>query len=147
MIDASVLLAFYLPAERYKTEVLALLEEATAGGLKLVVPTLARYEVLNALSRAIRGLKSGQRISLREAQEILAAMDAIGLEQRDVANLEVDILAITEEYQTSAYDAAYLALAEQLGARLLTGDRRFFNAVRGAYRQVELVGDHEFRKG
>ncbi|MBI4639739.1 MAG: hypothetical protein HY731_03545 [Candidatus Tectomicrobia bacterium] len=35
VIDASVLLAFYLPAEPYKAQALALLGEVTAGRVKL----------------------------------------------------------------------------------------------------------------
>ena len=61
MIGASVLLAFYLPAEPYKAQALALLGDAAAGLVGLVVSTLAYYEVLNALSYAVRGLKSGQK--------------------------------------------------------------------------------------
>jgi predicted nucleic acid-binding protein len=38
----------------------------------------------------------------------------------------------------SAYDAAYVALAETLNARLLTRDRRFATAV-GRHSSVELV--------
>lgn len=42
VIDASGLLAFYLPAEPYKVSALPLLREAAAGRVKLVVPTLAQ---------------------------------------------------------------------------------------------------------
>lgn len=52
VVDASVLLAFYLPAEPYKTQALTLLRDATVGAVKFVVPTLTRYEVLNVLSRS-----------------------------------------------------------------------------------------------
>nr|BAL59198.1 PilT domain protein [Candidatus Acetothermum autotrophicum] len=143
VIDASVLLAFYLPAEPYKTQALVLLEEATAGRVKLVVPTLTHYEVLNVLSLATRGLKRGQKISLDEAQEILTAMKALKLEVRDVQSLEKRILEITQRHQCSAYDAAYLALAEQWGADLLTGDERFYNALKAHFKQVKFVGSYK----
>jgi predicted nucleic acid-binding protein len=145
VIDANVLLAFYLPAEPYKTEALALLGEATAGRVQLVVPTLVHYEVLNVLSLATRGLKRGQKISLDEAQEILAAMKALKLEVRDVQGLEKRILEITQRHQCSAYDAAYLALAEQLRTDLLTGDERFHNALKAHFKQVKFVGSYEAR--
>jgi len=47
-----------------------LLGDAAAGLGKLVLPTLAHYEILNVLSRAGRGLKKGQELSSEEAQEI-----------------------------------------------------------------------------
>ncbi len=143
VIDANVLLAFYLPAEPYKTQALALLEEATAGRVKLMVPTLTPYEVLNVLSLAARGLKKGQTISLEEAQEIITAMKALKLEVRDVKSLEKRILEATQKHQCSAYDAAYLALAEHLGADFLTGDERLYNALKAQFKQVKFVGSYE----
>lgn len=38
--------------------------------------------------------------------------------------------ALQLRHNVSAYDAAYVALAEQLGAELLTADARLANAVR-----------------
>lgn len=143
VIDANVLLAFYLPAEPYKAQALVLLGDATAGLVKLVTPTLTHYEVLNALSRAVRGLKRGQELSLEEAQEILTAMNALKLEERGVKNLEEQILEITRAHQRTAYDAAYLALAEREGAPLITGDKRLYNAVKGKLQSVRWVGDYE----
>ncbi len=57
VVDASVLLAFYLPAEPYKGRALRLLADVAAGEVRLAVPTLTRYEVMNVLSRCVRGLK------------------------------------------------------------------------------------------
>lgn len=142
VIDANVLLAFYLPAEPYKAQALVLLADATAGLVKLVMPTLARYEVLNALSRAVRGLKRGQELSFEDAQEILKAMNALKLEERHVRGLEERILRITQEHQRTAYDGAYLALAEHEGVPLITGDRRLYNAVKGELEWVRWVGDY-----
>ena len=46
VIGASALLAFYLPAEPYKAQALALLGDAAAGLVRLAVSTLAYYEVM-----------------------------------------------------------------------------------------------------
>jgi len=142
VIDTSTLLAFYLPAEPYKGRALALLQDYTAGSVKLVVPTLTYYEVLNALSRAVRGLKRGQKISCNEALEILEAIRRLKLEEMNVAGLEKRILEITAEYQRSAYDASYLALAENLDADLITGDERFYNAVKANFPKVKLISEY-----
>ncbi|MCS6903436.1 MAG: type II toxin-antitoxin system VapC family toxin [Candidatus Bipolaricaulota bacterium] len=143
VIDASVLLAFYLPAEPYKAQALALLRDATAGLVKLAVPTLTRYEVLNVLSSAVRGVKGNQRLSADDALEIMAAMSKLALEERDIKGLEGRILRLSQEHHRSAYDAAYLALAEHLGVDFLTGDERLCNAMKARWRRVKFVGDYK----
>lgn len=141
VVDASVLLAFYLPAEPYKEQALFVLAEATAGRLTLLVPTLARYEVLNALARAVRGLRTGARLSLDEALEILEAFEALPLEERSLAGLEGEILQLSQAFDRTAYDAAYLALAQKERVPLLTGDERLYNAVREKLPWVQWLGE------
>lgn len=143
VIDASVLLALYLPAEPYKVQALALLGDATAGLVRLVVPTLTRYEVLNVLASAVRGLKRGQGLSVQDAQEIMRAMNGLKLEERGTKGLEARILELSREHQRSAYDAAYLALAEQLDVDFLTGDERVYNAMKARGKHVKFVGAYE----
>lgn len=142
VIDASVVLAFYLPAEPYKVQALTLLADYVAGAVKLVMLTLTHYEVLNALSRAVRGLKTGQKISRDEALAILSALARLKLAEQSIQALERRILEIAERYQRSGYDAAYLALAEHLGADLITGDERFYNAVKDHFPQVQFVASY-----
>lgn len=139
VVDASVVLAWYLPAEPHKDQALTLLGEAAAGRLKLYVPSLTRYEVLNALSLAVRGIKR-TKLSTQQAHEILQAFDEAGLEERGIAEFHARVLDLAALYYRSAYDAAYLALAEHLGADLLTGDAAFYRAVRGKFPRVKLVG-------
>lgn len=136
------MLAFYLPDEPYKARALALLADYAAGVVKLTAPTLTHYEVLNALPRAVCGLKQGQTISHDEAQAILGAFRNLNLEYHSIEGLEGRILEITKKYQRSAYDAAYLALAERLGAVLVTGDERLYNAVRGDFPPVQFIADY-----
>jgi len=139
--DASVLLAFYLPAEAYKTQALSLLAQVAAGEERLVVPSLARYEILNALSRCVRGLKPGPKLTHDDAGEILAALATLHVEEHDVWGLEGRIFQITEKHGCSAYDAAYLALAEHLKARFVTGDSKLCAALGRGFPRLVFLGD------
>jgi predicted nucleic acid-binding protein len=129
VVDASVVLAFYLPAEPYKAQALSLLSDVAKGTIELIVPTLTRYEVLNALSRAVRGLK-GKTLPLAEAKEILKALENLDLREKDVSGLEEEILGFTLEYGCTAYDGDYLALAAKESAPFITGDSQLYQAVR-----------------
>jgi len=140
VVDASVVLAWYLPAEPHNDHALALLGDAAAGRLKLYVPSLTRYEVLNVLSLAVRGIRR-TKLSAKQAEEILRAFAEAGVEERGIAELDTRVLDLAAKHHRSAYDAAYLALAESLDAELLTADTGFYRAVRGKFPRVKLVGD------
>jgi predicted nucleic acid-binding protein len=141
VVDASVVLAFYLPAEPYKAQALSLLSDVAKGTIELIVPTLTRYEVLNALSRAVRGLK-GKTLPLAEAKEILKALESLDLREKDVSGLEEEILGFTLEYGCTAYDGAYLALAAKESAPFITGDSRLYQVVREKLPWVLWLGDY-----
>ena len=139
--DASVLLAFYLPAEPYKQAAMAVLKAFTEGRIRLVVPALAPYEFLNGLVRGVRGLRTGKRLPLEEALAILQAFLALRVEAVAVDGMEEEVLRTSAECACSAYDAAYLALAKQHGWELATGDERFSRAASGRFPSVRRVED------
>lgn len=139
VVDASVILAWYLPADPYKDEALSLLEEAVADRALLCAPTLARFEVLNVLALSVRGTTPRHRLTRDEADEILAAFLRLPLEEHAITGLEVRILEIAITHQRSAYDAAYLALAEHLDAEFMTGDAGLYRATRRRFSKIRLL--------
>ncbi len=140
VVDASVVLAFYLPAEPFKAQALMLAKAAAGGQITLCAPTLLRYEILNVLALALRGVKKVQRISLEDAIQILGALGALELEEHAVSGLESRVLAISKDHQCSAYDASYLAVAEHLNADLLTGDSAFHRTLKEHFPRIKFVG-------
>jgi len=53
-------------------------------------------------------------------------MAGLDLEEQSVKGLEEQILRISQLYQRTAYDAAYLALAQDKEAPLITGDKGLY---------------------
>lgn len=91
-------------------------------GADLIAPDFVGYEVLNAL----RGLRTAKKLS-RSAAEIAF---------RDWARYEIDLWPLMTfadrlwqlTDNLTAYDAAYVSLAERLDVPLLTGDHRLAKA-------------------
>jgi predicted nucleic acid-binding protein len=107
VIDASVVIASLLPDEPYRAVSLRILKGFLSGNLELLAIPLLRFEITNALWKAI----SRGRTKLSDAQAALREFEAFNLPEREVATQE--ILRIAHTYNRSAYDAAYLAMKDR----------------------------------
>lgn len=137
VLDASVVLKSYLPEEG-STQAQAVFKDWAMGHLELLAPALLPYEVTNALLVALRR----RRIDAARAREILREFIGLTIPTQGLAGLEERAWALALEHQRTAYDAAYLALAEREGLPLLTGDKRLYNAVKGKLPWVQWIGDY-----
>jgi predicted nucleic acid-binding protein len=135
IVDASVLLHAFLPDE-LQPQALAVVREHATGRVHLKAPALLPYELSNAVLQADRR----GRINRDQADRIIESF----------ANLDIEIipqswgemLPLARRFGRSAYDAAYLTLAERLGEQLITGDERLYNAVKGKLDWVLWIGDY-----
>jgi len=102
----------------------------------LIAPTLLYYEVANALHRyLVSGL-----ITLEEEQAAFEAALEIGIVLHTDSRMHRRALQLAQELNLSAaYDAHYLALAEQFGAEFWTADQRLANNVSSRLPWVHLV--------
>ena len=135
VVDAGVLVGAFLPDEPYLEEARLLTDAHGEGKVRLIAPTLLPYECAHAILKAVRR----QRIAAGVAREMLTEMISLGIQAvpvDPVVALEIALL-----HHRSAYDAAYLALAEQEGAPLITADLRLHNAVKEALPWVIWVAD------
>ncbi len=96
------------------------------------MPALCDLEIVGMLRR----LLLTARIDETRASEALADYLALDLRRHGHRPLLARILSLRDNF--SVYDASYVALAERLGARLLTADQRLGRAVR-QHVAVELV--------
>lgn len=102
----------------------------------LAAPRLLRYEVTNALHRAQQhGL-----LSRGTAVAALRAVLALPIRLHEDDGLHERALDLAGRFGlAAAYDAHYVALAEQLGVELWTADRRLARAVQEELSWVRLV--------
>jgi len=140
VIDGSVALKWRLRDEAATSQADALLEDFLAGKLELLTPTLFDYEIANALRVAV----TRQRLSEQDAAAALADFAQYMIVRYDFTGLASLTFYLSGQYQRSAYDSAYLALAQSQGVWFFTGDKRLFNAVGHALSWVKWLGDYQF---
>lgn len=120
VVDASVAAKWFLPAPE-AAAALRLLD----GRRRLVAPDLIRTEVGNIIWK----LCARNLLAADEAAEMLDHFLAMPLEIHDSALLLPAALEIAVATRRTVCDSLYLALAVELGATVVTADRRWANAV------------------
>jgi predicted nucleic acid-binding protein len=118
VIDASVALKWRLRDEEATQQADMLLEDFLAGKLQLLTPTLFDYEIANALRMAV----TRQRLSEQDAAAALADFAQYTLIRYEFSGLSSRTFQLSGQHQRSAYDSAYMALAQAQGVWLFTGE-------------------------
>jgi len=135
VIDSSLALAWGLPDEM-SNQAEGFLSERSSTDV-FWVPALWWYEVSNALTMARRR----RRLAEADRVRLLALYGSLPI-QTDTA-LGSDAIwrfhVLAEEYGLSAYDAAYLDLAQRKGLGLATLDHRLHGAARKAGVRVIVI--------
>ncbi len=138
VVDASVFLKWQLSDEEWIEQASALRDDCfLRGTIRAIAPQLLVYEAVNALAMATRQ----NRVTPEKAVVVIDNLMAFGVELREVPASR--ILELSLKHKLAAYDAAYLALAEDEKCDLWTGDRVFYRAVRTESRHVKWIGDYK----
>jgi predicted nucleic acid-binding protein len=128
VLDASVMVDLLTGEARDTVHIRARL----AGELEVHVPHLVDAEVTNGL----RGLVLRDRLAVPQARRAIRRFAVLPLVRWPQTPFLSRVFALRD--QLSAYDATYVALAEGLGATLLTRDARVAKA--GGHRaRIEVV--------
>ena len=116
VLDTSVAAAWYLP-ETFSPEARRWRDRLLAGDVQLLVPNLHYWEMANVLRTYVRRAE----IESSLAREVYALHLDAPLESAEPDRSRV--LDVALEYEATAYDAVYIALALDHDAPLLTAER------------------------
>ena len=120
VVDASVAVKWFVPEQ--DSDVAARL---TVSGEDLHAPRLLAAELGNALWRKAR---VGEMNST-EARARTASVPSMPIHWHADETICADAVRLAIAYDRPVYDFMYLALAQRLGARVVTADQRFVNAL------------------
>ncbi|MCK4931004.1 MAG: type II toxin-antitoxin system VapC family toxin [Candidatus Aminicenantes bacterium] len=140
VIDASVVLKWYLSDEKHGYTALQILDKYVSYEIEILAPSLLEYEVLNGLFIARK------RGRIQEEMVVTAVEGFLSLEiqQKDISFFYPEVLHFSESYNLSIYDASYLAVANEEGALLVTADKNLYNKVKTDLKWVKWIGDFSF---
>lgn len=137
VVDASVVLKWQLDDEEAVAQALALRDDFLLHErVSLAAPFLLVFELTNGMLTATRQ----GRLSRDQAEEGLALLLAAGI--RLIVVDAPRVFSLSMRWKLSAYDGAYLGLAEKLESEVWTGDRAFYTACRGKRSRVRWIGDY-----
>ncbi|MEP6662347.1 MAG: type II toxin-antitoxin system VapC family toxin [Verrucomicrobiota bacterium] len=135
VVDLSYSAGWFQPSQQHPAAT-HLLKAHLDGEVTVICPSIWIYEVINLLLNAVR------RRTLSETQaddgfELLSAIDA-RIEEQHTHIITRRILRLGRQFGLSAYDAAYLELADRLQLPLLTRDEELLTAAKQRHLPITL---------
>ncbi len=137
VIDASVVLKWYLSDEKHSHSALDILDKYVSYEVEILAPSLLEYEVLSGLLIARKRGRIQEEMVFTAVEGFLS----LEIEQKDISFIYPEVLHFSESYDLSAYDASYLAVANEEGALLVTADKNLYNKVKKDIKWVKWLGD------
>ena len=132
VVDASVAAKWLLPPpnEPLRDEAVQLARDYNDGLYEVFVPDVFWAEIANFLWKAAR-LNRCTRVEAQSALEVISDYNFHIVSSISLMRGAFDIATL---YDRSVYDCLYVALAEQIGAELVTADEKLANALAAHYR-------------
>ncbi|MFB6308615.1 MAG: type II toxin-antitoxin system VapC family toxin [Haloarculaceae archaeon] len=118
VVDTSVIVKWYIP-ERHHEPARSLRDAYLDGSRDLVAPALMPFEAINALKYS--GHYDGDRLA-----EAARSLSEYGIDLVSFGDID-GVAEIATELDVTIYDAAYVALARQLGTTAYTADENLID--------------------
>ena len=115
VVDASVVLNWLLPDEKKAEKTNRIFDELHQKKIHLIAPALLFYEIINALRK---------RMNPGEIIEAMAVFLDLKIKLITQEDRGMEIIKTALKFNLTGYDAAYVQLAKDLRAKLLTLDKR-----------------------
>lgn len=135
VIDASVVLKWYLDDEELGTKALNILTHYVSDNINLMAPSLIEYEVMN-------GLKIAQKRGRIDKESLLSGIEGffnLEITVFNASHFSNKILDILSFFDISSYDASYLALAENEKSPFVTADKVLYNKVHRKLKYIKWL--------
>lgn len=129
IVDASVVIAWLLPLEVYKSFAENILQLYRQNKVTLLAPIILPCEVINSLKTALLR----RRITKSEAFSALRLFTTIKI--KFIGQSVEDILHTAIIHDLSAYDSMYVSLALSHSHKLITGDKILYKKMKSISRK------------
>jgi predicted nucleic acid-binding protein len=134
VVDANLLVALVSGDPRGNT-VLQYFTNWLSNNVEFHAPVLARYETANALTRLI----VGGAFPADKVEDAWNNISVLPIAYHDLVNVKRVVEIALALNRQNAYDAAYIALAEDIGAELWTLDGPLYRNAHGLGFAVNLI--------
>lgn len=139
VVDASVVLKWYLRDESLVDKADAVLDALSSGEARLSAPAILRYEVANGLLVASRLGRFPTAQILPQFTSFLSM--GIAVSARDEPALMGSAVRMALELSVAFYDSLYLATARRLASQFVTADRQLYERVTRKLPWVVWLGE------
>lgn len=135
--DASVALKWFLADEEYGQKALGILDKYVSKEIDILAPSLLEYELINGL------LIAKKRGGIEEEKILMAAdgFTSLELNLKNISFFYPKVIEYCSQFNRSAYDSSYLALADEERVPFITADKGLYNAVKKDLKWVWWLGD------
>ena len=137
VLDASVVLKWFLTDEEHGAKALNLLGRYTSNELDILAPSLLEYEVLNGLTIAKKRGRINEETILTATEGFLS----LDIKVLNLSQIYNKVFHYCKIFHRSAYDASYLAAADEMGLPLITADEALYREVKKELKWVKWLGD------
>ena len=134
VVDANLLVAL-VSGDPRGNKVLQCFTNWLSHNIEIHAPVLVQYEIVNALTRLI----VGSAFPTDKVEEAWNNIHILPITYHELSNAKRAVEIALALNRQNAYDAAYIALAEGLGAELWTLDGPLYRNAQGQGFAVNLI--------